>query len=148
MSSPLLVITDLWMPGMAGDELCSRIRASPTLRSCYIIMTTAKQLTLTERVHGRYAGMDAYLIKPYEKLDLHACIQTAARVLGTQAEMLDRLASQELELNKWQRLLSLAICYRCKKVSSFENEWQGLDNFLQENTGINFKITVCPHCKS
>lgn len=92
--APSLAILDWMMPGMDGLEICRRVReASP---SVYIILLTARGRK-EDIVEGLNAGADDYLIKPFDKEELHARILTGLRVIGAQAALADRLTVLEEE---------------------------------------------------
>lgn len=66
---PDLVITDLMMPHMDGETLCSNIRHSEILNHIPIIIITAKTSD-KDRIAGFTAGADAYLQKPFNAEEL------------------------------------------------------------------------------
>lgn len=60
---PLLVISDITMPGMDGYELCRRIRADPTLASLPVILLTSLS-DPADVIRGLESGADNFVIKP------------------------------------------------------------------------------------
>ncbi|HOE68898.1 MAG TPA: response regulator [Candidatus Omnitrophota bacterium] len=73
---PDLVILDLMIPKLPGEEVCKAIRENfdEAISRIPIIMLTGKD-TLVDRVVGKVIGADAYLTKPYEFEDLFKEIQ-------------------------------------------------------------------------
>ncbi|HBL16093.1 MAG TPA: hypothetical protein DD417_04860 [Elusimicrobia bacterium] len=65
---PDLVLTDLMMPVMHGYEVCERIRAEPSLKHTRILVVSSKSFDNDLRLALK-AGADAYLVKPYHKID-------------------------------------------------------------------------------
>ena len=61
---PDLVLTDLFMPGMNGDELCRAIKADPATSSIPVIILTAADNSENQE-KGLRAGCDGLLGKPY-----------------------------------------------------------------------------------
>ncbi len=61
---PDIIISDVMMPKMNGNELCKRIKEDS--KTCHIpfIMLTAKD-TLDEQIEGISTGADAYITKPF-----------------------------------------------------------------------------------
>ena len=78
---PDLVILDLMIPKLPGEEVCKAIRESfdENVAKIPIIMLTGKD-ALVDKVVGKVIGADAYLTKPYEFEDLFREIK---RVLGS-----------------------------------------------------------------
>ena len=62
---PDLVILDLYMPGLDGFQVCSRIKTDPRSRSIKVVAATAHPSEQAEQAI-RDAGADIYLTKPVE----------------------------------------------------------------------------------
>lgn len=71
---PDIIITDLMMPGMDGLAFCRQLRASELLSHIPIIIITAKASDV-DRISGFEAGVDAYLVKPFNAAELHVRIK-------------------------------------------------------------------------
>ena len=73
---PDYVILDVMMPGeLNGFDVCGRIKADKSLRQARVILMTALG-SPEDRQHGRNAGADAYLVKPFSFLKLLETIDT------------------------------------------------------------------------
>lgn len=72
---PHLLILDLLMPIMDGYEVCQRIRRDLTAKHLPIIMLTGKG-ERESKIEGIRAGIDDYMIKPFEPEELLAKIET------------------------------------------------------------------------
>ena len=86
--APSLAILDWMMPGMDGLEICRRVRE--VNRTLYIILLTARG-SKENVVEGLGAGADDYLIKPFDKGELHARILVGLRVMALQNALVARL---------------------------------------------------------
>ncbi len=73
-----LVILDLMLPGMQGEELCRLIRSNPKTESMPVIMLTARG-EVGDRVRGLESGADDYLAKPFSPKELVARVQALLR---------------------------------------------------------------------
>lgn len=82
-----LVLLDLMLPDMNGEDLCQKIRtAYPTP----VIMLTAKS-SISHRIHGLSVGADDYMVKPFDPQELIARIRTVLRRTNQQELLADRL---------------------------------------------------------
>ena len=68
---PDLVILDLMIPKLPGEEVCKALRESfdERIAKIPIIMLTGKD-SIVDKILGKVIGADAYLTKPYEFSDL------------------------------------------------------------------------------
>lgn len=75
---PALVILDLMLPDMSGEEICSRLRKKSRVP---IIMLTAK-IEEQDMINGLDLGADDYVIKPFSPRQLLARIEALLRRSG------------------------------------------------------------------
>ncbi len=75
-SPPDLVILDLMLPKLPGEEICKAIRESfdEQVAKIPVIMLTGKD-SMVDKILGKVIGADAYLTKPYEFDDLLTAIR-------------------------------------------------------------------------
>ncbi len=76
---PDAILLDVMMPGMDGYEVCRHIRALPLLAEVPIIMITALD-DRQSRLQGLRSGVDDFLSKPFDGIELLARIQTITRL--------------------------------------------------------------------
>ncbi|APH23497.1 TPA: response regulator transcription factor [Clostridium botulinum] len=74
-----LMILDLMLPDISGEEVCRIIRQSSDV---HIFMLTAKG-ALNDRIEGLNIGADEYLIKPFSPRELTARVNALFRRLST-----------------------------------------------------------------
>ncbi len=74
---PDVIVADLDMPCMSGDELCRRIKADEALRQIPVILVTSSDLA-DERARAVRAGADDVIAKPIHRISL---IQAVNRFL-------------------------------------------------------------------
>ncbi|WP_336788526.1 response regulator transcription factor [Paenibacillus sp. MMO-177] len=82
-----LILLDLMLPDMNGEELCNRIRSSKLIP---IIMLTAKAST-HHRIQGLAAGADDYIVKPFDPGELLARIRSVLRRTNQHELLAERL---------------------------------------------------------
>jgi two-component system response regulator RegX3 len=70
-----LVLLDLMLPGLSGEEICKEIRRSSAVP---IIMLTARDAEI-DRVVGLELGADDYVTKPFSSRELLARIKAVLR---------------------------------------------------------------------
>ena len=90
-----LLILDVMMPGLNGDQLAREVRARRL--STPILMLTAKS-GLMDRIEGLNAGADYYLTKPFDARELLACINALLRRQGAQVDVLT-VGNTDLDLS-------------------------------------------------
>jgi putative two-component system response regulator len=79
--APRLALTDWDMPGMTGVELCRKLRQNVFEHYTYVILLTARGQQ-SDIVDGMNTGADDYIVKPFDRLELHARVRAGERVLA------------------------------------------------------------------
>lgn len=87
--NPALVILDLMLPDMKGEDICRQLRISSDVA---IIMVTAKS-SEAEKIAGLGLGADDYVTKPFSPRELVARVHSVLRRAGT-----DETENEELVL--------------------------------------------------
>jgi DNA-binding response OmpR family regulator len=77
-SPPDLVVLDLMLPDVSGNEICRQIRADQGLAELPIVMLTAKSEEL-DRVVGFELGADDYVPKPFSPRELTLRVRAVLR---------------------------------------------------------------------
>jgi two-component system response regulator ResD len=98
-----LVILDLMIPGLSGQEVCRRLRAVSTVP---IIMLTARA-SENDRVAGLELGADDYVSKPFSPREVVARVQALLRRTAQSGGREARpapIAVGALEIDPWARL--------------------------------------------
>ncbi len=86
---PVLVILDLMLPDMAGEEVCRKLRARSRVP---LIMLTAK-IEDADAVRGLGLGADDYVTKPFSPRQLMARVEAVLRRGGGTGAPLARVLS-------------------------------------------------------
>lgn len=77
---PCLIILDLMLPKMSGEEFCQWIKEQER-NEVSIIMVSAKVQT-ADKIHGLRLGADDYLTKPFDPEELLAHVEAVLRRSG------------------------------------------------------------------
>jgi two-component system phosphate regulon response regulator PhoB len=78
---PDLILLDVFMPGITGDELASQFRAVSELKDVPIVFLTAAIKPAEVRAHHGHIGPDFFLAKPVDLNQVLACLK--AHLPGT-----------------------------------------------------------------
>ena len=62
---PDIILSDVMMPEMDGNELCRRMKADPQMALIPFVMLTAR-LSTEHKIEGFTSGADAYITKPFD----------------------------------------------------------------------------------
>ncbi len=150
--NPALVVLDLMLPDISGEEICAEIRSRSDVP---ILMLTAKA-SEEERVAGLVSGADDYLVKPFSPRELVARVRAVLRrTQGVETPLVETLsfdggrleidtvqhavrregAPVDLTPNEYKLLVTLAR-YPGRVYSRFEliNRVQGYDYEGYERT--------------
>ena len=79
---PRVVILDLMLPDLSGEEVCAELRRDSNVA---IVMLTAKT-TEDDRIRGLDLGADDYLSKPFSPRELVARVRALLRRTGERAK--------------------------------------------------------------
>jgi two-component system, cell cycle response regulator len=101
---PDLILLDVMMPSIDGNEVARRVKQNPMLPFIPIIMQTALDST-ESKVEGLEAGADDYITKPIEFAELKARVRSMLRIKRLQEELEER-ERQLLEANERLRHMS------------------------------------------
>jgi DNA-binding response OmpR family regulator len=89
---PALVVLDLMLPDVSGEEVCDEIRSRSDVP---ILMLTAKA-SEEERISGLQSGADDYLVKPFSPRELVARVHAVLRrTKGVETPLVERLRFDE-----------------------------------------------------
>jgi signal transduction histidine kinase len=99
------------MPGMDGLEFCRKIRAEQDSRLTYVILLTARA-GKENYLEAMEAGVDDFIVKPFEKEQFAAHIRVATRILGLHEGV--RAANDALEQRVAERTAELEAALKAK----------------------------------
>ena len=86
---PDLIILDVMMPDVDGFTVANRIRNNPSTKDIPILMLTALSM-IQDKTKGFDAGVDDYLVKPFELEELKLRVRALLRRVNALPESLGR----------------------------------------------------------
>ncbi|MCQ2504125.1 MAG: response regulator transcription factor [Saccharofermentans sp.] len=95
VANPDIVILDLMLPGMDGNDICRELRK---ISDVPVIMLTAKTETI-DKVVGLEMGADDYVAKPFEPKELLARVKAVMRRYD-KSDSSEKKASSEVSEDK------------------------------------------------
>jgi len=98
-----LIILDLMLPDIDGEEVCRIIRETSQV---YIFMLTAK-VELSDKIKGLNMGADEYLSKPLSPRELTARVKALFRRLDSKKVKILSYNEGELEIDKEKRCIKV-----------------------------------------
>jgi len=121
-----LVVLDLMIAGLGGQDVCRRIRQLSTVP---IIMVTAR-VSEDDRIAGLELGADDYVPKPFSPREVVARVQALLRRTGrrSDADAPQTITVGDLEINLWTRQARVA----GKPVSLTPTEYRLLDTLARQ----------------
>lgn len=90
-----LVVLDLMLPDMPGEQVCQEIRRQSSVP---ILMLTAKTAE-TNRIHGLTIGADDYVLKPFDPRELVARVRAILRRSSDNLLLADKISFGDGELS-------------------------------------------------
>lgn len=82
---PALVVLDLMLPGLEGEEICRLLKQDEATRPIPILMLTAKGQEV-DRIVGLELGADDYVVKPFSPRELVLRVRAILRRAQPEAE--------------------------------------------------------------
>ncbi len=143
---PPLVLLDWMMPGIGGLQVCDEIRRSGRGDGLYIIMLTARH-TSEDMVAGFDAGVDDFLVKPFNADELRGRLKAGARIVDLQQRLASNVADLTAAVANIKTLTGmLPICGYCKSIRDDSNYWHQLEAYVSEHSDAEFSHGICPSC--
>lgn len=154
---PDLILLDLMLPGISGEELLGNIR-NGRHRDVPVLVISARD-SLGDKVSLLRSGADDYITKPFEPEEVVARVEAGLRRSGKGAPEKNRLIHRELELYPDSRKVLLSgrelsltvheydiLCLLMKhpervysREALYEAVWQ--DGYYGENNTVNVHVS-------
>lgn len=123
--SPDLVLLDLMLPGLSGEEVLRKLRTEK--RSTIPVLVLSAKGSLYDKVTLLKTGADDYITKPFEPEEVSARIQAALRRIGGSPEHSEKLSYKNITLYPESRKVMVG----GTELSLTSHEYELLYLFLQ-----------------
>lgn len=128
-----MVVSDWQMPRLDGLELCRRIRAQRTPAYTYFILLTGTLDPVSFYETAMRAGVDDFLVKPVDPLQMRLRLAAARRLL-TYANRLGELESV------------IPVCAYCRRLRDDAQAYHKMEDYFERHAAVLFSHGVCPEC--
>ncbi len=129
---PDLIISDVMMPRIDGQEFCRRIKENSATAHIPFIMLTAKA-ELAMKIGGLDCGADDYLTKPFDEKELKARVRSLLKLRGLHQDLDRRNRDLRTAYNELRELQNQLV--QAEKMSSLGQLIAGLAHEI--NNSIN-----------
>jgi DNA-binding response OmpR family regulator len=126
-----MVITDWLMPRMDGLQLVEKIRSENMSDYTYVVLLTANIGQRENYFKAMEAGVDDFLAKPLDRIELEIRLNVASRILKASSHI-DSLESV------------LTICAYTKKINFPDEGWQTIEEFMRRHLGLTVSHGIEP----
>jgi signal transduction histidine kinase len=129
---PDLIISDVMMPHVDGQEFCRTIKQDPATAHIPFVMLTAKA-ELAMKIGGLDCGADDYLTKPFDENELKARVRSLLKLRGLHSDLDRRNRELRGAYNELRELQNQLV--QAEKMSSLGQLIAGLAHEI--NNAIN-----------
>jgi len=84
---PVLIISDIQMPGLSGFELLAALKADQYTKNIGVILVTAHYRDSKQVSHGLNLGADDYISRPFTRDEFISRVQAVMRVKAAEVEI-------------------------------------------------------------
>lgn len=143
---PHIALLDWGMPRLDGIHVCWAVRSIPSNPYTYIIMVTGRDQS-ADALAAFAAGVDDFLSKPLDHLQLLARLRCGERVLGLEKRYAERLVELEGAATRMRKLTHLLpICIECRRVRNDSEYWQDIEAYRADPVNVPSSQGICPAC--
>jgi PAS domain S-box-containing protein len=120
---PDLILTDMMMPIMSGDEMLVTLRADPACATIPVIVLSARG-NEEQRLSMLRAGAQDYLVKPFSSEELQVRLGNLLMLHRTRCLLQKELASSQQNVES----LARALAVRMRDLEAMNTELQTMNN--------------------
>jgi PAS domain S-box-containing protein len=106
---PDIILLDMILPDIGGQEVCKQIKSNPVSSSVYIILISSLQISSDSVSEGLEGGADDYVRRPLANRELLAKVQAACRIVSAERTILKNEMLLKACINSPNDMIVLAI---------------------------------------
>ena len=141
---PDLILSDLMMPRMSGNDFCKEVKADPDLNHIPFILMTARA-TNELKIEGLEMGVDDYIAKPFNARELLARIGNLLQLRENQKELkvLNKTLEKKVE-EQLKIILNDRIAYEAEILEAKEKAEASsrLKSIILDNVNHEFRTPI------
>ncbi|MFZ5478556.1 MAG: HD-GYP domain-containing protein [Myxococcota bacterium] len=99
---PDVIVTDMYMPQLDGDEMIRRLRSLPAFRDTPILVVTSEE-SRQAKIELLRAGADEFLVKPVDPEEFQARLRALARRQKLALALTSMTAERDLALQRLEQ---------------------------------------------
>jgi len=149
---PDLIVLDLILPGIQGDELCRRLKADPTMAGTLIILFSAVRISSDHRAMGLDIGADGYLTWPMPNREFIAYMEAMVRLQRSEASLREvnatlqeRIQERTATLERTNRELEQFIYLASHDLKAPLRAINSLANWIGQDAAEQLPVTSQQH---
>jgi PleD family two-component response regulator len=143
---PDLILMDVMMPEMDGFTACQIIKSDPKTAEIPIIFITSLSDT-SDIVTGFETGGVDYIVKPFNAKEVQVRINTHLHLKRLHNQLKETIGHLQDALENVQKLSGLIpMCSSCRNIRNDSGYWQGVEDYLTQNSDLMVSHTLCPGC--
>ena len=127
------VLSDWRMPVIDGTQLCRKLRARGSPDYIYFILVTASVWNHEGYLQAMEAGVDDFLNKTAEPLEITMRLKVAERI--------SRFARRLSQLEG-----IIPMCSHCRRLRDEKSIYHRMEAFFNKKSHLTFSHGICPEC--
>ncbi len=143
---PDLILLDIIMPGMDGQEVCRRLKKNETTQNIPVIFLTARTSSKDEATGFELGAVD-YITKPFNPMVVTARVNLHLQLKQYSDQLKEKNSELQQALDEINQLSGIVpICAKCKKIRDDAGYWQQVEHFIAVHSDAQFSHGYCPDC--
>jgi two-component sensor histidine kinase len=97
---PLLILLNISLPDISGNEVCRIIKSTPSLSDIFIIFVTGDRATSIDKSRGLDGGADGYIARPILNDEFLSTVKAMDRIIQAETQLKKEIEEKEVLLSE------------------------------------------------